>query len=77
MAERAGFAEAELRFSGSPFITGHAGLRVLRRLRLQRPFWLAERALLQLPRPVRERLCFSLTAVFRNSKKDQIGDAGG
>ena len=52
-------------YSGSPFVTGHAGFRLLRKLHLRRPFLAAENALLSLPESLQQRLCFSMTAIFR------------
>src|SRR5205807_485276 len=44
MAGQAGLTPIDLHYSGSPFVTGHAGFRLLRKLHLRRPFLAAENA---------------------------------
>ena len=67
IAKQAEFGSVQISFSGSPFISGHAGFRALRRLRLRRACWLAERACMRLPRASRDRLFFNITAILSQS----------
>ena len=64
LGREAGFAEIEICFAGSPFITGHAALRMLRALTQRRAMWWAECAVLGMPAPLRERACFLMIAVM-------------